>query len=42
MIFVSHALEGGIPTHIEHMEARLREIEINVVHIRVGVKIAGA
>jgi GT2 family glycosyltransferase/glycosyltransferase involved in cell wall biosynthesis len=38
MIFVSHALSGGVATHIEQMEKRLRDLAINVVHIRVGVK----
>ena len=38
MVFVSHALAGGIVTHIRHLEARLREEGIEVVHLRVGVK----
>ena len=37
MIFVSHGIGGGVDTHIERMEERLRELGINVVHIRVGV-----
>ncbi len=38
MVFVSHALAGGIVTHIRHLEARLRDEGIAVVHLRVGVK----
>ena len=37
-VFVSHALAGGIVTHIRHLEARLRDEGIAVVHLRVGVK----
>ena len=37
MVFVSHALSGGIVTHIEHMERRLAEDGVAVVHLRVGV-----
>ena len=37
MIFVSHTLGGGVNTHIDRMEERLRELAINVVHLRVGV-----
>ena len=38
MVIVSHALAGGIVTHIQHLEARLRDEGIAVVHLRVGVK----
>ena len=38
MVFVSHALAGGIVTHIRQLEARLRDEGIAVVHLRVGVK----
>ncbi len=37
IVFVSHALEGGIVTHIKHMEQRLRSEGVEVVHLRVGV-----
>jgi GT2 family glycosyltransferase/glycosyltransferase involved in cell wall biosynthesis len=37
MIFVSHGVGGGVNTHIDRMEERLRELAINVVRIRVGV-----
>ena len=37
IVFVSHALDGGIPTHLAHLETRLRETGTNVVYIRVGV-----
>lgn len=37
LVFVSHGLGGGIVTHLERMEERLRELAINVVHVRVGV-----
>lgn len=37
MIFVAHALTGGVATHTKQMEARLRDEGMNVVHIRVGV-----
>ena len=37
IIFISHALDGGILTHIDHLEARLREAGTTIVHIRVGV-----
>ena len=36
-VFVSHAVAGGISTHIKHIERRLQEAGTNVVHIRVGV-----
>ena len=38
MVFVSHALAGGIVTHIRHLETRLRDEGVTVVHLRVGVK----
>ena len=37
VVFVSHALKGGIVTHIEHMEKRLAEAGVKIVHLRVGV-----
>lgn len=37
IVFISHALGGGITTHIRHMERRLRAEGIQVVHLRVGV-----
>ncbi len=37
MVFVSHALAGGILTHVRHLEARLREEGVAVIHLRVGV-----
>ena len=36
-VFVSHALAGGIATHLDTLESRLLEEGTNVVHIRVGV-----
>lgn len=38
ILFVSHALAGGIVTHVAHLEARLRDEGVSVVHLRVGVK----
>ncbi len=38
MVFISHALAGGIVTHIRHLEGRLRDEGVAVVHLRVGVK----
>ena len=37
IVFVSHSLAGGIPTHLAHLEDRLRMEGTDVVHIRVGV-----
>jgi O-antigen biosynthesis protein len=36
IIFVYHALTGGIITHVKQMERRLAESGVPVVHIRVG------
>lgn len=36
VIFVTHALSGGVLTHTAHMEKRLREDGIAVISIRVG------
>ena len=35
-VFIYHALAGGIITHIKHLEDRLNETGIPVIHIRVG------
>jgi GT2 family glycosyltransferase/glycosyltransferase involved in cell wall biosynthesis len=37
MVFVYHALMGGVVTHVRHMEERLRQQGITVIHLRVGV-----
>lgn len=37
MVFVSHALTGGIETHTARMEAALRADGVTVVHVKVGV-----
>ena len=37
IVFVSHAVGGGIRTHTKHMEARLRAEGVTVIHLRVGV-----
>ncbi len=37
IVFVTHSRTGGIVTHIDHIEGRLRAAGTDVVHIRVGV-----
>ena len=37
IIYIYHALTGGVVTHVKHMEQRLRAEGIAVIHLRVGV-----
>ena len=37
IVFISHALSGGIVTHVKHLEERLDEEGTPVIHIRVGL-----